>query len=85
MGTSRETTERQLQDAKTALAQFTAALKEEGVTGAALKRNPKWRHLDAKARQLSGRLRRIGEIEALNEEVASRKAAKLAGAVEESE
>ena len=79
MGTSRAVTERQLEEAKHVLKLHATKLQQEGIEGAACKRNPKWRELDATVRQLSSRLRVVAKGEALNVEVAKLKADKLAG------
>ena len=79
MGTSRAVTERQLQEAKHVLKLYVTKLQQEGIEGAACKRNPKWRDLDATVRQISGRLRVVAKGEALNAEVAQLKADKLSG------
>ena len=83
MGTSRSLTERQLQEAKQALTAHASTLEADGVARAQMKRNPRWRHLDAKARQISQRLKRIGATEALNAEVIRLREAKLAAAAAE--
>jgi hypothetical protein len=78
MGTSRKITESQLQEAKNAVKLRADSLKANGTTAQDLKRDPLWRKLDAKVRQINTRLKRIGATEALNAEVAERKVASVA-------
>ena len=73
MGTSRILTERQYADAKVALQEHVKELEAKGVEAGLLKKDPKWRQLDAKLRQIGGRIRRIAEIEKLNAELESTK------------
>jgi uncharacterized membrane protein len=81
MGTSRKITENQLQEAKQAVQLRATTLKDSGTAVKDLKRDPLWRKLDAKARQVATRLKRIGATEALNAEVAERKVTSLAAKV----
>ena len=67
MGTSRQITETQLEKAKAALAVRVAALKAQGVEAKSFKRDPKWRELDGKVRQINARLGKVGELVAKNE------------------
>ncbi|RPI76885.1 MAG: hypothetical protein EHM42_14380 [Planctomycetaceae bacterium] len=69
MGTSRKITETQLEKAKSALTVRVEALKAKGVEGKKFKRDPKWRELDSKVRQINARLAKVGEIEVQNEEL----------------
>jgi hypothetical protein len=85
MGIDRQVTESQLANARRALEARVAALKTKGVELRQFKRDPVWRNLDAKVRQILGRLHRVGEAENLNaelarlkEENAQRRAAKKA-------
>ena len=78
MGTSRKLTEVQLADAKKSLELHSASLEKNGMSPDVMKRNTLWRKLNAKRRQIGARLRRIGETEALNVEVARLKDARLA-------
>jgi len=73
MGTSRQTTESQLEKAKAALEIRIKSLKEKGVEAKKFKNDPKWRELDAQVRQINSRLRKIGEIETNNEELLKHK------------
>ena len=76
----RDTLEHQNKIAKDALARWVAVLAEKGIERAAFRRNPKWRQLNAECNQIKRRLNRVAEIEAINQEVAQRKADKLAAA-----
>ncbi|MFO1022184.1 MAG: hypothetical protein U0903_16050 [Planctomycetales bacterium] len=78
MGTSRTITEKQHQNAKRLLEQQAEKLAKEGVEKQNFKRYPAWRTLDAKVRQLNARLRKIGEVEALDAELKQRKSEKAA-------
>jgi hypothetical protein len=78
MGTSRRITESQLDRAKAELAVRVKALQEKGVESKLFKRDPHWRMLDAQVRQISARLRKIAEVETVNEEVAKLKVERLA-------
>lgn len=85
MGTSRKTTESQLEQAKAVLGLRVKALKEKGIDAKKFKNDPKWRRLDAAVRQINSRLRKIGEVESVNaellklkEENAAKKAAEIA-------
>ena len=80
MPLSRDTLEHQIKLAKDALNKWVAVLGEKGIERPAFRRNPKWRQLNAECNKIKRRLNRVGEIEAINEEVAQRKAAKLAEA-----
>lgn len=80
MPLSRDTLEHQTKLAKDALAKWVAALGEKGIERPAFRRNPKWRQLNAECNKIKRRLNRVAEIEANNEEVAQRKAAKLGAA-----
>ena len=80
MPLSRDTLEHQTKLAKDALAKWVASLGEKGIERAAFRRNPKWRQLNAECNKIKRRLNRVAEIEAINEDVAKRKAEKLAAA-----
>ncbi|HVW03079.1 MAG TPA: hypothetical protein VHB77_22150 [Planctomycetaceae bacterium] len=80
MGTSREITERQLQDAKAAVQRRVAALEKSGVDREGCERDPQWRRLDAHARQVNARLRKIRQVESLDAELARLKQEKAAAA-----
>lgn len=74
MGTSRKTTESQLEQAKATLDLRVKALKEKGVDTKKFKNDPKWRSLDAVVRQINSRLRKIAEVESVNAELVKLKA-----------
>lgn len=78
MPLSRSTLEFQTSQAKAALAKWVAVLTEKGVERPAFRRDPKWRQLNADCNMIKRRLNRVAEIEANNEDVAKRKADKLA-------
>lgn len=70
MGTSRQTTERQIAEAKEAVQlrakELEALAAAKGQGAAKVDDDPVWRHLHARARQLGARLRKIAEVEATN-------------------
>ena len=78
MGTSRRITESQLERAKAALAVRVKALTEKGLETKTFRSDPHWRQLDAKVRQIAARLRKVAEVESVNEEVAKLKVERLA-------
>lgn len=78
MGTSRKITERQIADAKAKLDSRGQELQSQGVSAEQLSRDPIWRKLDAKNRQINGRLRRVAEIETQNTELLKLKSEKAA-------
>lgn len=63
----------QLQLANDELTHHQEALDTRGVAADARKKDPKWRHLNARCRDLRKRMARIDEITALDEEVKQRK------------
>lgn len=73
MGTSREITEAQLQDAKAALQVRVAAMQQAGQEKANFDRDPVWRKLQSRVRQIQTRLRAITEVEVVSAELAQRK------------
>ena len=75
MGTTRKVAERQLSEAKAALATRVGLLEERGLDSKAVKRDTIRRHLHARSRQIGARLRSIGEVEERNAEVERRKLA----------
>lgn len=79
MGTSRQITESQLTEARHALKLRSEKLAADGIEPDKMKRDPKWRHLSAQARKIVGRLKKLSEVEALDAELAQRRAEKLAG------
>ncbi len=74
MGTSRKTTESQLEQAKASLGLRVKALQQKGVDAKKFKSDPKWRELDAVVRQINSRLRKIAEVESVNAELIQLKA-----------
>jgi hypothetical protein len=78
MGTSRRITESQLERAKTELAVRVKALQEKGIDSKKFKSDPHWRMLDAHVRQISARLRKIAEVETINEDIAKLRVERLA-------
>ena len=80
MSKTRETTERQLNQAKQAVAAREDVLKQKGVDSEQFKRDTIWRGLRARARKIYVRLERIGEIEVREQGVEERRAARVAGA-----
>lgn len=73
MGTSRTVTERQLSDARNALKLHSDKLVGQGIVKENFSRDTKWRQIDAQIRQISKRLIKIGEVEALDAELQQRK------------
>jgi hypothetical protein len=69
MGTSRQITEGQLQQAKSDLEARAKALEGKGIAKEKHRRDPQWRSLDAKVRQITGRLRHITEVETIDSEL----------------
>lgn len=78
MPLKRVTLEFQLELAKGSLNRWIAKLEAKGIAKDSFRRNPRWRQLNARCNQIKRRLARVAEIEAINKEVAERKAAKLA-------
>lgn len=64
--------ERQIKAAQEDLAAWEKALDAKGIAATARKKEPKWRHLDAKRRQLKSRLRAVAGIEAREADCAKR-------------
>ncbi len=84
MPLSRTVLERQLQLAKSVLADRVKALEAAGVDAATFKTDPKWREMNADVKQINKRLLSLGLTEANDVAVKQRKEEKLAGtAVEE--
>lgn len=73
MGMKRDNLEWQLNRASTELSAFENELDQNGVAADARSRNPKWRNLNARCRQLRSRLNAVTKVEATNAEVAQRK------------
>ena len=74
MGTSRVITERQLVLARDAVQERAQLLTEAGFEAEEHPRDPRWRKLNSKAKQVNARLRKIGEIEAQNVALVEHKA-----------
>ncbi|MBS0263763.1 MAG: hypothetical protein JSS02_17615 [Planctomycetes bacterium] len=83
MGTSRKITETQLDRAKGELAARAKVLTEKKVEAKKFKLDPIYRKLDAKVRQITARLRRVGEIEQNNADLLKHKEERLAAAAAE--
>lgn len=79
MGTSRETTQKQFDLAKECLQKHVAELVKQGVKEADYPNNSKWRTLEAQTRQISKRIHKIGQVEALNADVERRRAEREGG------
>ncbi len=75
--------ERQLQTAEQDLAVFEAKLVEKGIAKGDLRKQPKWRQLDARRRQHKNRLQAVAAIETREAEALQRREAKSAGAAAE--
>lgn len=71
--------ERELNLAKEKLAAWVKTLDSKGVESSAQRRDPTWRSLNAKCRQLKGRLRVVSKIEENDANVARLKSEKAAG------
>lgn len=79
MGTSRQITEGQLQQAKADLEVRAKALEGKGIAKDKFHRDPQWRSLDAKVRQIAGRLRHMTEVETVDAELKKSKEERIAG------
>ena len=80
MGMKRDNLEWQLNRANTELSAFEKQLDQDGVAAEVRSRNPKWRNLNSRCRQLRHRLIAVGKVETNNADVTQRKAAKSAEA-----
>jgi len=80
MPLSRATLERQLESANSDLAAFAKSLQAKGLTEADMKRNTKWRSLNAGIRTVRRRLAAVAVTEANNAAVEAHKSEKLAAA-----
>lgn len=80
MPLSRATLERQLQAANADLAAYGKTLQTKGLSEADLKKNTKWRSLNAEIRTIRRRLAAVASTEANNAAVEQHKAERLAGA-----
>ena len=69
-----------MQDAKAAGKRRAAGLEKRGGSGEGLQRDPQWRRLDAHARQINSRLRKLRELVALDAELVRLKEEKAAAA-----
>jgi hypothetical protein len=78
MGTSRELTERQLELARQRLSDYTNRLKSEGVAEKSFSRDPAYRALRSKVKQVAARIERLGEVEALDAELNAQRPNRLA-------
>jgi hypothetical protein len=78
MGTSRQITEGQLEQAKSDRDLRAKALEGKGIGKDKFHRDPQWRSLDAKVRQIVGRLRHITEVETVDEDLKKSKEDRLA-------
>lgn len=70
--------ERQFQQARDNLADWTKTLDERGVAPERRRRDSVWRHLNANCSQLAARLRATAAVEQLNDDLKQRKAEKAA-------
>src|SRR5579863_1857930 len=77
MGTSRKITETQLDHAKAALAVRVKKLQDKQVEPKKFKTDPQWRRLEARVRQIAGRLRTLADVEAVTADVARLKEERL--------
>ncbi len=78
MGQKRANLEWQLSHASAELTTCETELDQKGLATEARPRNPKWRNLHARCRQLRSRLGAVAKVEANNESLIQRKAAALA-------
>src|SRR5438067_2021400 len=78
MGTSRRITESQLERAKAALAVRVKTLHDKGIDAKTFRRDPHWRQLDARVRQIAMRLRTIAGVEAVNAQIEKLKVERVA-------
>lgn len=63
MSLRRAQLERQLQNAETAIADYSKVLDDQKLTDAERKKHPKWRQVNAQKSQIKGRLRSLKVIE----------------------
>ena len=78
MGQTRDSLERQLQIAREELAKYVSILDERKVDNALRKRDPIWRNLDSKCRQIKTRLVSVDALAAREAECLKRKEAATA-------
>lgn len=72
MGTSRTITEKQVAEARASLKNRSEQLVSQGVTKENFPRDTKWRKIDAQIRQISKRIIKIGQVEAINADLKNR-------------
>lgn len=82
MPLSRNVLERQITQAKTELSTWVESLTKSGVERTAFRSNPKWRSLNATCNQIQRRLNSLAKTEAVEVELAQRKADKESAADE---
>ena len=75
MGLKRANLEWQFSHASTELSNCEKELDQQGLATEARPRHPKWRHLNARCRQLRHRLNAVAKVEANNESLKQRQAA----------
>lgn len=75
MGMKRDNLEWQLDRAKTELSAFEKELDQKGIAAETRSRNPKWRNLNSRCRQLRNRLNAVSTVEANNADLLQRKEA----------
>jgi chaperonin cofactor prefoldin len=63
MSLRREQLERQLQNAETAIAEYSKVLDEQNVPADARKKHPKWKQINAQKTQVKNRLKSLKVIE----------------------
>lgn len=80
MSLRRAQLERQLQNAETAIADYSKVLDEQNVPAEARKKHPKWRQINAQKTQVQNRLKSLKVIEDREAEI---KAAASADATDE--
>lgn len=82
MPLTRSKLERQLEAANADLAAHAKTLQAQGLTEADVKRNSKWRSLNADIRTVRRRLAAVASVEANNAAVEQHKSERLAGTAE---
>lgn len=78
MGQTQESLDRQLTIAKEKLASYVSILDEKKVAEADRRKDPVWRNLDSKCRQIRSRMGAVAEIAAREAECQQRKEAAAA-------
>jgi hypothetical protein len=79
MGLDRTILERQLALAQSELTACESTLSGSGTEQGEFKRDPQWRSLNARRRQIATRLQSAGKIEKRNADLEQRRAAKASG------